>query len=443
MSVAAAHDLTGPVARTRRTGVLTVYRVEMAKISSQLLPRIAAAVALIGPFAFTIFINMQATAPADALFGRWVQSSGFAIPFVVLVFGGIVGFPLFTAVVAGDIFASEDGHSTWKTLLTRSCSRADIFAGKCLAAMTFSTAMVALTAVSSTVAGLVVVGAQPVIGLSGQVVEPGRALLLVAESYAIVLVPALAFTCLGILFSVTTRNSMVGVLGPPVVGLLMLLVSLSGSGMIVRSMLLTAPFDAWHGLLVQPTDVGPLWVGAIACVVYAFLTLDVARRAFRKRDFAGDGRPAVSWSRFGKGILVAVAITAVLAAGSAFDRTWITYQRVQDSVRRTFQNLVVEQQRLLGHDVKAGTLQVYPLCKRESVLRGTGKGAGDDWGCDIFVDGAGFRGLSVGYTVTVRTNGCYTADGPPSVVGPLHIRKAGGGTVINPLYAFDGCMISP
>src|SRR5205085_4529818 len=102
----------------------------------------------------------------------------FAIPFVVLVFGGIVGFPLITAVVAGDIFASEDGHVTWKTVLTRSCSRSEVFRGKCLAAMTFSASMVLLLAVSSTLAGILVVGTQPLIGLSGQVLEPGRVLVL-------------------------------------------------------------------------------------------------------------------------------------------------------------------------------------------------------------------------------------------------------------------------
>jgi ABC-2 type transport system permease protein len=443
VNVATTRGVPVPVVPRRRTGVGTVYRVELAKIASQLLPRITAAVCLIGPFAFTIFINSQTSVPADALFGRWVHSSGFAIPFVVLVFGGIVGFPLFTAVVAGDIFAGEDGHATWKTVLTRSCSRGDIFAGKVLAAMTFSAAMVALAAVSSTVAGVVIVGAQPLIGLSGQVLEPGRVLVLIAESYAIALVPALAFTSLGVLFSVTTRTSMVGVLGPPVVALLMLLVSLMGSGVIVRSLLLTTPFDAWHGLLVEPADLGPVWVGAVACAVYAFLTLDAARRSFRRRDFAGDGRPPVRWSRVGRGILAALVVTGVLAAASALDRTWITYRRVQDSVGRTFTNLVVEQQRLLGRHIEAASLRVFPLCKRESVVRGPGKGAGDDWGCDIFVDGAGFRGLTAGYTLTVRANGCYTAEGPASVIGPLHIRTAGGGRAVNPLYAFDGCMIAP
>ena len=115
-------------------GVGAVYRVEITKIRAQLLPRAAAVICLIAPFAFAIFINTQSSVPADSLFGRWVQSSGFAIPFVLLGFAGIAGFPLIASVVAGDIFASEDRQSTWKTVLTRSCSRGEVFVGKTLAA---------------------------------------------------------------------------------------------------------------------------------------------------------------------------------------------------------------------------------------------------------------------------------------------------------------------
>jgi ABC-2 type transport system permease protein len=430
-------------ARRRRTGIGTVYRVELVKIASQLLPRVAAAICLVGPFAFAVFINTQASVPADSLFGRYVHVSGFAIPMVVLGFAGIAGFPLITSVVAGDIFASEDGHATWKTVLTRSCSREEVFAGKCLAAMTFSAAMVVLLAVSSTVAGVLVVGTQPLIGLSGQSLGAGRALLLIVESFGMALVPTLAFTCLGILFSVRSRNSMVGVLGPPVTGLVMVVVSLMGSGVIVRSMLLSTPFEAWHGLLVAPARIAPFLVGAVVCAAWAFLCLDAARRSFRRRDFAGEGRAPLSWSRFGRGALVGLGITAVLAVGAAFDRTWITSHRLEASVGGAFENLVVEQQRLIGHDDRTRALRVFAFCKRESVVSGPGTGPGDDWGCQVYVDGPRLRALSANYSLTVRPNGCYTAEGPPAIIGPLHIPTPGGGTTLNPLYAFDGCMIVP
>ena len=134
MSVASAQAAPVPATRRRGSGIGAVYRVEIAKITSQWLPRTAAAACLVGPFAFALFINTQSSVPADSLFGRWVHSSGFAIPLVVLGFAGIAGFPLLASVVAGDIFASEDRQATWKTVLTRSCSRGDVFWGKTLAA---------------------------------------------------------------------------------------------------------------------------------------------------------------------------------------------------------------------------------------------------------------------------------------------------------------------
>jgi ABC-2 type transport system permease protein len=428
----------------RTPGIGTAYRVEMAKTASQLVPRAATLVCLVGPFAFTFFINTQASVPADALFGRWVHSSGFAIPFVVLGFGGVVGFPLLTSLVGGDIFAAEDGNATWKTLLTRSCSRRDIFVAKCLAAATFSIAMVALLAVTSTIAGVVIVGTQPLISLSGEALDPSRAIIVILESFGIALLPALAFTCIGILFSVASRNSMVGVLGPPLVGLVMLLVSLIGSGAFVRSVLLTTPFEAWHGILVDPSRSEPLVVGAVVCAAYAYLSLDAARRAFRRRDFAGEQRASVAWSRLAGWAIAGLALAGALSAASALDETWITSGRLGDSFAATFKNLVIVQEDLRGQSQAESDFNVYPFCRRESVPVGhVSKGAGDDWACELFVDIPVLRGLPVEYSITVRPNGCYTAEAAPSVTGPLNLRKVQGGTTRNPLFAFDGCMIPP
>jgi ABC-2 type transport system permease protein len=426
-----------------RTGIGTVYRVEIAKITSQLLPRAAVLVCLVGPFAFALFINTQTSVPADVLFGRWVHASGFAIPFVVLGFGGIVGFPLLTSLVAGDIFAGEDGHATWKTVLTRSCSRLDIFAAKCLAAATFSIAMVALLAVTSTVAGVVIVGTQPLISLSGEALAPGRAIILIVESFGIALLPTLAFTCVGILFSVASRKSIVGVLGPPVVGLIMLVVSLMGSGALVRSMLLTTPFEAWHGLLVAPPRSEPLVLGALVCAAYSYLCLDAARRSFRGRDFAGEARSVVAWSRLARWAVVGLIFAGLLSVGTALDRTWISSPRLGSSFAATFKNLAVLQESVRGQSKVRSNFNVYSSCRRESVVSGPSRGAGDDWTCRLFVDIPALRDLPFEYTMTVRANGCYTAEAPPSVIGPLNLRRAQGGVARNPLYAFDGCMIPP
>ena len=398
---------------------------------------------LIAPLAFAIFIKTQSTVPSDSLFGRWVQTSGFAIPFVTLQFATTAGFPLVASVVAGDIFASEDTTGTWKTILTRSCSRRNVFWGKTCAALTYSVAMVALIGASSLIAGVVVIGDQQVIGLAGAPLDPGRAVVLIVESFAIALVPTVALTCIAVFLSVASRNSIVGTVGPVVIWLIMVLVSLMGSGVVVRSMLPTNSVEAWHGLQIPGSTTAPLWIGLAVSAAYVVLSLDLARRSFQARDFAGDGQVSLSSSSLRRGALAAVAITAVVVGGMLLDRTWITSKHVEASVASTFRNLIIVQQGLLGRELQPASVRVYPFCNRESVLSGPSTGAGDDWVCTLYVDAPHVGQTAARYTLTVRPNGCYTAEGPPEVIGPLHMRKAGGGTAINPLLAFDGCMIAP
>ena len=124
-------------------------RAEARKLRTQLATRVLALICVLGPFAFAGCCRIQSGSPADTLFGVWVHSSGFAVSLVVLGFAGSWGFPLIAGVLAGDIFSSEDRYGTWKTVLTRSCTRRDLFAGKVLAAATFAAGLMALLRLSS------------------------------------------------------------------------------------------------------------------------------------------------------------------------------------------------------------------------------------------------------------------------------------------------------
>src|SRR6185295_10166450 len=132
------------------------------------------------PFAFAAAMRLQSTLPEDTLFGRSVKESGFASPLVVLGFAALWAFPVLSSVVGGDLFSAEDRYGTWTTLLTRSRSRAEMFAGKVLTAMGFSLLAVAVLAVSSVVAGVLVIGPRPLIDLSGALLPPAQALVRVA-----------------------------------------------------------------------------------------------------------------------------------------------------------------------------------------------------------------------------------------------------------------------
>ncbi len=276
---AAAQDRTSGL-----RGVWAVYRSELAKLALQVRVRSAIGLCLVGPFVFVVVERTQTTLPTDTPFGRWVHDSGFAVPLVILGFAGLWLVPALTSAVAGDIFACEDRFGTWKTILTRSRSRSQIFAGKTLAAMTYTTMVVLLLAASSVVASLLLVGNQPLVGLTGQSIAPGRAFALVLYAWATTLPPALGFTALALLVSVVTRSAPAGVGAPVVIGLGMQLYAMADGSDVVRMLLLTTPFTAWHGLLAATPYFGPLIWGAVTSLLYVTACLGLAHQVFRRRD---------------------------------------------------------------------------------------------------------------------------------------------------------------
>ncbi|WP_414167016.1 ABC transporter permease [Streptoverticillium reticulum] len=263
----------------------TVGLWELEKLVAQWRVRAVLAVCLLAPFAFALALRSQSAVPSDTLFGRWVHDSGYAVPLVVLGFAGQWAFPLLTCLVAGDIFASEDHHGTWKTILTRSRSRAVIFGGKVLAAAVFALVVVALAGAASLAAGVLLIGHQPLVALDGSQLTSGRAAELAVWAWLTALPPVLGFTALGVLFSVAARHSAAGILGPVVVGLLMQLSSYVNGVDAVRHALLTTPFDAWHGLATARPYYGPLVEGCAVSAGYALACLAAAYVLFRRRDF--------------------------------------------------------------------------------------------------------------------------------------------------------------
>jgi ABC-2 type transport system permease protein len=264
-----------------RLGTAVVWRLELAKLSHLLRVRVIIAGCVIGPFVVVAGLRLSGATPGDTPFGIWVQTSGFAIPMLLL--GSLAAYvlPALTAVVAGDIFAAEDHFGTWKTILTRSCSRGQLFAGKFLAAVTFAVVAMVLLTVFDLVAGLLA-GTHPVVGLGGQLVPAGHAAELVVVSYLSELAPLLGFTALAIFLSVVSRSIIVGIGGPVVLGVLMEIVSLLNLPTSGQMALLSTPFNAWHGFWADPAFYGPFADGLLTCagwfVVFGALSWLVFRR---------------------------------------------------------------------------------------------------------------------------------------------------------------------
>ena len=276
-----------PTTARRRPGAFAPLRWEVRKLRAQYRAKAVLLGALLMPIVVVVVIHGQSRPPKDTLFGRFAIDNGFALALLILGFASQWVLPLLTAIVAGDVFASEDQHGTWKTVLTRSTSRAGIFWAKTLTAVGFAVLVLAVLAASTILSSVIIVGHQPLIGLSGQTIPAGTALRLVAASWVTMLPPMLGFTCLAILLSVWSRNSAIGVAAPVVIGMVMQLVGALGGIEAIRPFLLTTGFEAWHGLLTEPRFSGPLAQGLSVSGVWCVASLATAFLIHRRRDITG------------------------------------------------------------------------------------------------------------------------------------------------------------
>jgi hypothetical protein len=133
---------------------------------------------------------------------------------------------------------------------------------------------------------------------------------------------------------------------------------------------------------------------------------------------------------------LALAGLAAVAAGCA--STGITSDRVSHSVAPTFDRMYRWQQRLEG----AST--AMPLNTEANCVKGDAsvpdQGAGSNWVCTIsFLISGADTPVSFNWNVTVKPNGCWTAEGTPPQLGGQTIHTRTGKTVSNPIYAVDGC----
>lgn len=283
---AAALDATRPAA-VRRPRPLAALRWELRKLRKQHRTKAILVGALVAPWPIAYVIHLQGRPPKDTLFGRYSTENGFALALLILGFASQWALPLLTAMVAGDVFSSEDQHGTWKTVLTRSTSRGRIFWAKVVTAGLFATVTLGVLAVSTIAASVVLGGRGPLMGLSGQLIAPAAALKLVAASWASMLPPTIGFTCLAIVLSLWSRHSAVGIAAPAVLGMVMQLVGAMGGVEALRPFLLSTPYEAWHGLLAAPRFTGPLVEGLITSAGWSVVTLAVSYVLLRRRDITG------------------------------------------------------------------------------------------------------------------------------------------------------------
>jgi ABC-2 type transport system permease protein len=270
------------------SAVATVYRWELAKLLAQKRTYLGLGAAMLVPLVFVVVLLLQTGGPNDVPLGRYIRETGLATPFVVLFFMSIWGFPLITALVAGDIVAAESHNGTLKTILTRSRERGEIFAGKALASFTYTLAVIVGMATVGTIAASIAWGFHPLTSLSGTKVSAGHGLALLAASLAVYLLPLAGIAAFGLLLSTVTQNSAASVVGTLMWALLMQLLGVLPGTESFRPYLLGTQFEAWHGFLRTPADWAPVVRAIWVCALYIGIPLAAAYVVFLRRDVAGE-----------------------------------------------------------------------------------------------------------------------------------------------------------
>jgi ABC-2 type transport system permease protein len=268
--------------------VTRVYKWEVLKLLAQKRTYLGLGVAVLVPLIFTFVLIIKPGGPNDIPLGRYIRETGLALPFVVLFFMSIWAFPLITALVAGDIVASESHNGTLKTILTRSRNRGQIYAAKVLAAFTYTAVAVLAMGAVAVVAASIEWGFNPLTSLSGTTVSAGHALGLLAASLAIYAWPMAAIAAFGLFLSTVTRNSAAAVVGTLMWALFMQLLGVLPGTESIRPYLLGTQFQAWQGFLRTPADWTPVIRAAWVCALYAAIPVFAGYLVFVRRDVAGE-----------------------------------------------------------------------------------------------------------------------------------------------------------
>ncbi|MGW7683228.1 ABC transporter permease [Kribbella sp. NPDC054772] len=440
----AAPDIPAPdTPGAHRVPLVRGYRFELVKLLTQWRVRVLIVACWLAPAVFVAVVSQQASLPVDTLFGRMMHATGWAGPLVLLGFSGSWALPLLTSLIAGDVFASEDRLGTWRHLLVAVRSPRRIFVAKALSSLTVIVALVIGLVVSSTVAGLLVVGNRELIGLDGHLLSPGDAAGTVLLAWLCALAPTLALAAIGLLGSVALGRSPMGLLLPAVVALAMQIVQQLPVPVAFRLALPGYAFISWNGLFTAPAQVGPLLIGVVVSLVWTLAATGLAYFLFVRRDFTnpthdGSGRLALTAGLLPLVILLGlttVVLTPVTGFGSGIDQ-----DKVQRAVAVEFAHLYRLQTRQLNRaDVTEEQLQTAAECTKGGD-QVAARGPGNDWRCVVswHLPGVEAAGSAI-YQLDINPLGRYVSDGDgPKEVNGFFLVRTPSGDEPNPLWQFDG-----
>lgn len=126
-----------------------------------------------------------------------------------------------------------------------------------------------------------------------------------------------------------------------------------------------------------------------------------------------------------------VAVAALAGCGGPD----VTPSRLDAAVSSSFAHLYARQQSLLGH---SGVSEQWASPAATCAPPG-GAAPGAEWTCTLVFRAGDGTVTTAELDVRTRAEGCFTAQGPATLLGPAVLALPGGGTAPNPALAFDGC----
>ena len=246
---------------------------------------LGAAVVYALAFVLALALKKNAGIPPDIPLAKQVTRTGVVLPLALLAFATFFGAPVISALVAGDIVASEDSNNTLKMILTRSTTRSTIYWAKSLAAAAYGIALMVVLFVTSIIGSLIAWGLHGATLLDGRHVGGGHALALDVLAYATYLLPLAVLIGVAVFLSAVTRNSAAAIVGTVIYSLAFQGIAVLPGIKQAKNWLFPRQFDAWESLFGQPGE--SIGRAALMCAIYALVPLVVGWAVFVRRDVAG------------------------------------------------------------------------------------------------------------------------------------------------------------
>lgn len=136
------------------------------------------------------------------------------------------------------------------------------------------------------------------------------------------------------------------------------------------------------------------------------------------------------------------AVTGAVLVLAACGSPDVTPARLDAAVASTFASLYVRQQAMLGHHgVTRSWASPQARCAPPGVTatQGSPTGSPSDWVCTLVFRAGDGTVTTAELDVRTRAEGCFSASGPATLLGPAVMELPDGGSGPNPALAFDGC----